>query len=486
MRLSIFFALLEACKVTIFNLVALSISIFFYRNTSLHPLSQYPGPILAKSSKLYELYWQSKGLWYLKVQDMHKRYGDIVRTGPNDLSFATPETMSSILHSRLPKSQAASSTVAVDSLHTIRNPDQHAILRKQWNPGFGPSALKNYEPMITQRTDQLVSKLVSASHDSSRDLHSFFCDFILFLTSDLAGFSDFDDTSEEDLQGFFKFLENSLFFVACFQPLPHFRSLFERVFPVKDQERLLGTSLKLLQKRFERKLHKDIIYYVLGQDPGEVLKPENLSTTVGNAFLVLGAGTDTTLSTMTFLFYYLLREPHYYQKLQSDVDIVYGSAGDFQTLNADQLGTCLYLEACINEALRLQPPLRLGSSRSIPAGGWMVNGHFVSAGTVVSSPVWTLHRDVRIWGQDADLFRPERWLEPKVPKHAWFPFSEGRANCIGKALAMMEMKKVVSVLVRNFDMKLDDRSRSFDDVVIEHVISNPGSLFVKIEKRSIT
>jgi hypothetical protein len=74
--------------------------------------------------------------------------------------------------------------------------------------------------------------------------------------------------------------------------------------------------------------------------------------------------------------------------------------------------------------------------------------------------VWTvsmvMHRDKRIWGDDVDDFKPARFLPEnadKVPPNAWRPFEKGPRNCIGQELALIEMKVVLAMTLREFDFK---------------------------------
>ena len=70
-----------------------------------------------------------------------------------------------------------------------------------------------------------------------------------------------------------------------------------------------------------------------------------------------------------------------------------------------------YFQACLKEAMRLRPAVGLNIQRYVPPGGAHVDGVFYPGGTRVSVNGWVLHRDLATFGKDADVFRPERWLE---------------------------------------------------------------------------
>ena len=75
-----------------------------------------------------------------------------------------------------------------------------------------------------------------------------------------------------------------------------------------------------------------------------------------------------------------------------------------------QVNELPYFNACINEAGRMHPPLGLPLERVVPAQGAMVCGKYLPGGTVVGMSAWVVHRDPDAFGEDCDIWRPERWL----------------------------------------------------------------------------
>jgi cytochrome P450 len=70
-----------------------------------------------------------------------------------------------------------------------------------------------------------------------------------------------------------------------------------------------------------------------------------------------------------------------------------------------------YLQAVMKEAMRLHPAVGIPMSRYVPKGGAEIDGHWYPTGTVVGINAWVVHHDNGVFGEDADIFRPERWLE---------------------------------------------------------------------------
>lgn len=108
-----------------------------------------------------------------------------------------------------------------------------------------------------------------------------------------------------------------------------------------------------------------------------------------------------------------------------------------------------YLQAIIKEGLRIWPPVTGLSSKVVPKGGDTINGVFVPGGTNIGWAVWAVFRSKEIWGDDANEFRPDRWLiddktRLKEMDAVWeLIFSHGKWHCLGKNVAMIELNKVI-------------------------------------------
>jgi cytochrome P450 len=120
-----------------------------------------------------------------------------------------------------------------------------------------------------------------------------------------------------------------------------------------------------------------------------------------------------------------------------------------------------YVQACIKEALRFHPPLGQMLLRNVPKGGTTICNRFIPEGIVVGCNAWTVHRDKSFYGEDADHYRPERWLDSS-PEHIQkmenltLAFGGGPRVCIGKNIALLEITKTVPELFRRFEIKLVD------------------------------
>lgn len=119
---------------------------------------------------------------------------------------------------------------------------------------------------------------------------------------------------------------------------------------------------------------------------------------------------------------------------------------------------CPLLDAIINESMRLWPSIFFASQRVTPPSGLSINGHVIPGNIIVQIPPFALNRDPRNFIRP-DEFIPERWTtrpELILNRAAFMPFSTGPYGCVGKGLALMELRCVVGRVVADFDVKLPE------------------------------
>lgn len=112
-----------------------------------------------------------------------------------------------------------------------------------------------------------------------------------------------------------------------------------------------------------------------------------------------------------------------------------------------------YFAACIKEGVRLNPPATNLFARIVPKGGKVVDRHFVPEGTEITTYAYVMQRDKDLYGEDAEEFNPERWLQSEKRTNeleaVQFSFGMGPRVCIGKDIAYMEMFKLLPEVSRS-------------------------------------
>jgi cytochrome P450 len=185
------------------------------------------------------------------------------------------------------------------------------------------------------------------------------------------------------------------------------------------------------------------------------------------------AGADTTAITIRAIFYFCLKNPAALRRLAAEVRAA-GFAKD-QPLPYATARQMPYLEAVVREAMRLHPAVAMPLERYVPTGGLTLpDGSYVPAGAAVGMNAYILGRNKGVWGEDAEEFRPERWLrregetdealKARLQKMnaADLSFGGGSRICTGRNLALVEVYKVVATLVNRYEIELDDPSREWE------------------------
>jgi cytochrome P450 len=172
------------------------------------------------------------------------------------------------------------------------------------------------------------------------------------------------------------------------------------------------------------------------------------------------AGSDTTATALRCTMMYLITHPPVVSKLRAEIDTAVSSNAASATGIASD--ACLrgmpYLQAVVHEALRVHPPVTSVVPKKVPKGGdtVVIDGttYHLPGDANISYNAWSLHHDKTIFGDDAELFRPERWLiEDKdessreqlvaMRRTTELIFGYGKYQCLGKPIAWLEITKVL-------------------------------------------
>lgn len=210
---------------------------------------------------------------------------------------------------------------------------------------------------------------------------------------------------------------------------------------------------------------KDFFYYLLNaKDPetGMGFTPAELW---GESNLLIIAGSDTTSTALAATFFYLVHNAGVLERVVEEVRGAFEEADEI--MNGAKLTGCRYLRACIDEAMRMSPPVGGGLPRHILQGGLTIEATQYPAGIDICVPHYTIHHNPAYF-PDPFTYNPSRWLPdidaPELAQYhelaqsAFCPFSIGPRGCIGKGLAYVEMMSAVAKTLFLFDMRLEPGS----------------------------
>ncbi|OTA07052.1 hypothetical protein A9Z42_0079190 [Trichoderma parareesei] len=188
---------------------------------------------------------------------------------------------------------------------------------------------------------------------------------------------------------------------------------------------------------------------------------------------------------MASIVYELAKHPEHIDKLRNELaPLVRDSKFD---PSPDELAHLEHLNAVINETLRLHPPVPTTTWRVTPPGGVMIGDVHVPGGMNVTCPQYAVGRSEAVYSK-ADSFVPERWYQfPEMikDKDAFAPFSMGPFGCIGKRLALMDIRQVISRLIWAFDVAFapGEDGRSFEGDALDAFKVTYGALRLTLKAR---
>jgi len=315
---------------------------------------------------------------------------------------------------------------------------------------------------VAKRVRQLVGCLEDMIERSDKKAHATvdMTRWLKYFSTDFMGDMAFGGGFElmkagRDVDGLWTVLESGLWISAVLSQIPW---VITPLLALSRKKSALARSRRFCKDRTLQRLQmganrKDLFYYLSGEELPETERPSHAQVAQDGQSAII-AGSDTTSSVLTAALYYLLSNPVLYEHLQAEVDAAFPSGEE--PLDVTKLGQMKWLNGCINEALRLQPPVPSGSQRSVGNGkGTKVLGSLIiPEETQLVLHTYSIHRDPRSF-HSPEVFLPERWFSTGAPagEHntaAFFPFSYGPTNCVGKNLALMEMRMLLCWVLRRF------------------------------------
>jgi cytochrome P450 len=184
---------------------------------------------------------------------------------------------------------------------------------------------------------------------------------------------------------------------------------------------------------------------------------------------------------MQSFFHLLLSHPPVYKRLCAEIDEAQTAGKLSPFIQFQESQDLPYFQACLKEAMRVRPAVGLNIERVTRPEGSDIDGTHYPGNIVVSVNGWVLHRDRARFGADADLYRPERWLEDnaKELERYLYQFGGGSHLCIGRNLALLEMNKILPQLLREFEFELVHPGRPLTHHSTFFVVQRGLEVYVK-------
>lgn len=344
------------------------------------------------------------------------------------------------------------------SIITTRNKTLHDQRRRIWDQGFSAKALNKYEPQVDYYTS-LLTTAISQRLGTPMDVTSWFHYFSFDVMGQLSFGKSFDMLATGKRHFAIDLMRDGMTLLGLFTPMPWLARIgFSIPGVASGWKSMFVWSDAQMRERIDRpddSQNSDITSWLINASRANNSLEADRSWLNGDAFGIIIAGSDTTATTITMLFHHLALHPAHISKIRSEL----------ATLPADpdarSLHSLPHLNGAINETLRLHPPVPSGGLRQSPPEGLTVASTFIPGSTTICLPVHSLHRLPSCFSRPLE-FIPERWYsEPELVRDraAFAPFFQGRFGCVGRNLALMEIRAVTAALLGRFDLRFADEER---------------------------
>ncbi|KAK0641454.1 isotrichodermin C-15 hydroxylase [Cercophora newfieldiana] len=437
-------------------------------NLFFHPLRNFPGPLLQRASALPWAWQMLSGTQAFNTQQLHEKYGPVVRITPRQLSFTDANAWRDIYghlighKSGLQEMQKLPALVkTIDDLPTsIFNADreEHGRVRRSLAHGFSDSSMRQQESTVVEFVDLLMQRLHEEADGGRKPLNAEA--WYNWTTFDITGSLIFGEAfgclRESKYHDWIAVIFGTIKWGIGISTLDYlgFHWLVQIMFRwfggSPDLARVREYTRSMLDRRLAmREGREDLFEGLVRQRDVWNMDQEKLGA---NAFILILAGSETTATTLAGATYFLLTHPDALAKLQQEVRKTFKSANDINIASVNKLS---YMLAVLNESLRMYPPVTSNLVRIVPPGGAHIAGQFIPGGTYVEVQHWSINHSVDNFVSPWE-FNPERFLNPKEGEvlEALQAFSVGPRNCIGRNLAYAEMRLILARLIFDFDMKL--------------------------------
>ncbi|GKZ44767.1 hypothetical protein AbraIFM66951_007054 [Aspergillus brasiliensis] len=411
----------------------------------LHPLAKYPGPFLACLTDL----WQAYQFLTLKqpytLTELHAKYGPIVRYGPDKLS---------ITHE--------------GAIQAIYQKGGRSMPKTEFYDAYGA-----VHPNVFDKIKE------HSSHDRAFDLKKALHYYVIDVLGELAFSQSFGVQETDDETRVPPVIEHSLL-AAVTGAWPSMTATLKKYLPLvpyKPLQQLFAgrkACADLASECVRRRLgdfdgdrmsksedRKDILTNLIlakHPDTGEHLTLTDLET---EAFGFIIAGTHTTSATTTLLFYHLLHNPQCMEKCVKEIEANLPplTCGETAYSVSAAEAALPFLRNCIKENFRITPVFTMPLARRVmDPMGVMIDGQHIPQGTSIAVCNHAFHHNPDVWGDDHNIFDPYRWENPEIAAKGrlLMHFGLGGRQCIGKTIAMTNIYKLMSTLLREFNFELAD------------------------------
>ncbi|OAA55399.1 Cytochrome P450 [Cordyceps fumosorosea ARSEF 2679] len=431
--------------------------------------SRIPGPWYTKWTSLVLKYYWIRGEKSIYVHSLHKKYGRIVRIGPDEVSVCDIDALKAIysVKETFRKTPWYRDFVAgIENIFSTGDLDFHRKSRRLLAGPMADSAINELAPRVGGHVDLTIQQMKAESETRKAvDVWKWW----LFMTTDIIVEFTFGESFHMlqhgkvrpfALHGILRvqltalvlqeneysyFLKNSGIFGIYRSVMPRITQLMS-LLPLRSSKTAaravatmaqaasdgLAIHQKLVEENGTDNVRRTFFTTLFAAEDGSTEVSQRRLVGDGQAFII--AGSDTTANTLTYAVWALARDTSLREALLAELRALPEGWAD-----AD-LRRCGLLGRVIKETLRVHGVVPEGLPRVVPPGGAALCGFRLDGGTVVSAQSYSMHRDPAVFDRP-DEFDPSRWVEPtKEMTDSFMAFGRGSRVCIGQHLAQTELR----------------------------------------------
>ncbi|KAF5020470.1 hypothetical protein F66182_7509 [Fusarium sp. NRRL 66182] len=465
--------------------IAFVVARIFYEFFS-SPLRHFPGPLFSKFTDFYRAHLTKQGHVDGHIRAWHQKWGSAVRVGPNTVSISDPDLIRVIYTTRDPwrKSNMYRPNDVVVNGQRIQNifntadEDFHTKYTKPIRGFWTLSKIVEAEPIMDETLRELMTHL--DSRFASTGNVCMMDEWVSYYAWDAAANISFGRhygfmEQGGDVENIIAESTAGLKYFAPVSQIPWLDQWLDKnpIWRIGPRPLVKGVeyTIKILTE-----YQQQVASGACKRKPVDLFidKYSSLKETVDFVdddqvlhWLMLNvlAGGDSMAGAMRSPAYHMVKNPAVHKKLVAEL-----RAADL-TLPVPrwkEISQLPYFDAAMREAMRISPGLGLILEREVPPGGLqLTDGRFIPAGTKVGINPCVVTRDAGVFGEDVDMFRPERWLRDedeteqahtrrvlRMHECAELMFGHGSRVCMGKHMAKIEMYKMFATLYVNYDVSI--------------------------------
>ncbi|KAK4446109.1 putative cytochrome P450 E-class, group I [Podospora aff. communis PSN243] len=459
--------------------------------TKNNPLSRFPGPLIARYTYLYIFHHMWSAPLDTFLLGLHATYGPVVRIGPNDILLGDADEIirTNSLRSTWTRSDWFKN-MDFDfenySVVTLPGVEEHDRRKAKLLRSYEGRGTADLEGVIDGQLEILVDLLRKKARGDEKGVVDW-AQVARWFGMDVAtvavtGEAWGDLREERDKFGFFEIGGRLVPFMHCVAMWAGLRRVtsskwfMRNLGPKVTDEKGLGKFMGWVKANVERRGSEDgaqgdmLADWLKGGLSRRDAETEGVTAVI--------AAADTAAAPLRSIMLHIATSPSAYNKLKAELAESIRDKRISSTITYAEAQKLPYLQAVLHEGMRILPVTMTGFGKRVGPEGDTLCGIPVPPETEVYPNNQALMYSKDVFGEDVNVFRPERWIEADAERRVVMRnyvdilFSKGRWQCPGKIMAWMEMNKVFVEVLRQFDVQVVNpgrpwKMRAYSTVVIE-------------------